>query len=282
MMKKGISVWSFPGDWPLERIFASARDAGFEGVEVALSEKGELSLESTEEDLDKIRDLACRYGLELYSVASGLYWTYSLTSDNPSVREKAKDIVKKQLLAAKRLSCDTILVVPGCVGADFIPGSGVVAYDTAYERALAAMKELGAFAGELGVCIGVENVWNKFLLSPLEMKQFIDEAAGSGSPWLGAYFDVGNVVLTGYPQHWIHILGSRIKKVHIKDFKKSVGTLEGFVDLLSGDVDYPQVMEALKDIGYDGWITAEVSVLKGFPEEGIRRTSAAMDKILKA
>ncbi len=281
-MKKGISVWAFPGDWPLEKIFATAREAGFDGVEVALAEKGELSLESTEEDLDKIRHLALRYGLELYSVASGLYWTYSLTSDDPLVREKAKEIVKKQLIAAKRLACDTILVVPGCVGADFIPGSGIVAYDEAYERALAAMKELSSFAGELGVCIGVENVWNKFLLSPLEMKQFIDESDGSASSRVGAYFDVGNVVLTGYPQHWIRILGSRIKKVHIKDFKKSVGTLDGFVDLLSGDVDYPQVMDALKDIGYDGWITAEVSVLKDFPEEGVRRTSAAMDKILKA
>jgi hexulose-6-phosphate isomerase len=169
IMKKGISVWSFAGG-SLEEKFKLAKKAGFDGVEVALDEKGELSLGSSDAQILKIKDLADKAGVSLYSVASGLYWSYSLTANDKNVREKAKSIVKKQLEAAKILGCDTILVVPGMVGADFIPGCEVVEYDAAYDRALSAMRELAPYAEECGVTIGVENVWNKFLLSPLEMR----------------------------------------------------------------------------------------------------------------
>src|SRR5690606_16928419 len=104
-----------------------------------------------------------------------------------------------------------------------------------------------------GVQVCVENVWNKFLLSPLEMRGFLD---GLKSSSVGSYFDVGNVLATGYPEHWIQLLGSRIKRVHFKDYRRAVGTADGFCDLLSGDVNWPGVVSALCSIGYDGWVTA--------------------------
>jgi len=276
-LKKGISIWSF-SQASLETCFQLAEKAGFDGVEVALAETGEINLGSTKKELLKIKETAEKAGIELYSVASGLYWTCNYTASDPAIREKAKEITKKQLEIASRLGCDTILVVPGAVGVDFMPGTEVIEYDVAYERASQALKELAPFAEELGVTIGVENVWNQFLLSPLEMAGFID---GIGSAYVGAYFDVGNVMYSGYPEHWIKILGSRIKKVHFKDYRKAAGGLHGFVDLLAGDVNFPAVMKSFSNIGYDGWATAEMlPPYKFFSETILYNTSNAMDKIL--
>lgn len=276
-MKKGISIWSFT-EPDLKKCFALAKDAGFDGVEVALDEKGLVSLESSKEDILSVKKMANDAGIELYSVASGLYWTYNYTSDDEAIREKAKEITKKQLQVASWLGCDTILVVPGAVNVAFEQGSPVVPYDIAYERALCALKELAPVAESLKVSIGIENVWNKFLLSPLEMRNFIDTV---GSEYVGSYFDVGNVVYCGYPEHWINILGDRIKKVHFKDYRYSVGSLDGFVDLLAGDVNYVGVMEAFKGIGYNNWVTAEmIPPYKQYSETIIYNTSNSMDKIL--
>ncbi|HEY8443375.1 MAG TPA: sugar phosphate isomerase/epimerase family protein [Clostridia bacterium] len=276
-MKKGISIWSF-GNKSLKEAFLLAKAAGFDGVEVALDEQGEINLNSTEEELLKIKALAKECGIELYSVATGLYWKYSLTSDDAAQREKAKSIVKKQLETAAVLGCDTILVVPGAVSVSFAPELGVVDYETAYNRSLEAFKELAPVAEKLKVNIALENVWNNFLLSPLEFRDFIDKI---GSHYVGSYFDVGNVVYSGYPEQWIKILGKRIKKVHFKDYRRAVGSLDGFVDLLAGDVDYPAVMEAFKQIGYDGWATAEmIPPYKHHSEAIIFNTSYSMDKIL--
>lgn len=263
-MKAGASVWCFPNDWSLQRIFRFAKEAGFDGVELALAEEGEVNLNSTYEEMQSLKKMADECGIELYSVASGLYWSYSLTSNDEAVRNKAKSIVKKQLDVASWVGCDTILVVPGLVGADTSPSGGMVEYDTAYDRALDAINELKDYAEKTGVVIGIENVWNKFLLSPLEFRDFIDKAQ---SKYVGAYFDVGNVIYSGYAEQWIKILGNRIKKLHFKDYRASVGTLSGFVDLLSGDVNYPAVMAELKKIGYDGWATAEVFSEGHYPEQ---------------
>lgn len=276
-MKKGINIWSFP-DMPLADVFALAKKAGFEGVEVALGMEGEISLNSTEADLLKVKKAADDCGIQLYSLSCGLYWDFWLNDDDEAVREKAKSIVKKQLETAKILGCDTILVIPGSVNADFAAPGKVVDYATTYERALAAINELKPYAEELGVAIGLENVWNKFLTSPMEMRDFIDKI---GSPFVGSYFDVGNVVINGYPEHWIRILGNRIKKVHFKDFRRAVGTLDGFVDLLAGDVNYPEVVKALEEVGYDGWVSAEmIPNYKYHTETIIYNTSNAMDAIL--
>ncbi len=276
-MKKGISIWSFAGG-SLAENFKLAKEAGFDGVEVALAEDGEVNLNSTKEELLNIKAQAEAAGIELYSVASGLYWQYSLTSDCPEQREKAKACVRKQLETASILGCDTILVVPGAVSVSFAPELGVVNYADAYDRSLEAFKELAKDAEHYKVSIALENVWNNFLLSPLEMRDFIDKI---GSPYVGSYFDVGNVVYSGYPEQWIKILGNRIRKVHFKDYKKSVGSLDGFVDLLAGDVNYPAVVEALKEIGYDGWVTGEMlPPYTYWPETILFNTSNSMDKII--
>lgn len=276
-MKKGISIWSFPKD-TLKNNFKLAQKAGFEGVEVALDKTGEVSLESTEKDLLEVKRQAEDCGIELYSVASGLYWNSWLNDDDVVVRERAKDIVKKHLECASILGCETILVIPGVVNADFAAPGKVVDYEITYNRSLEAITDLKKYAEQYKVEIGLENVWNKFLVSPMELRDFIDKVH---SKYVGSYFDVGNVLYNGYPEHWIKILGDRIKKVHFKDYRISAGGLHGFVDLLAGDVNYPQVIKALESIGYDGWVSAEmIPNYTYYPETIIYNTSNAMNKIL--
>lgn len=276
-MKKGISIWSFPNG-TLRESFALAKDAGFEGVEVALDETGEVSLASTERELLDVRRQADDAGIALYSVACGLYWDYWLNDEDEARRSKAKDIVKKQLECAGVLGCQSILVIPGCVNADFADPNKVCDYEVAYDRSLEALCELKAVAEQYRVEIGLENVWNKFLLSPMEMRDFIDKI---GSDYVGSYLDIGNALANGYPEQWVRILGRRVKKVHFKDYRKAAGGLHGFVDLLAGDVNYPAVMKALEGIGYDGWVSAEMIPNYTYHTKAIiYNTSLAMDHIL--
>jgi len=277
-MKKGISIWSFP-ESSLRESFMLAADAGFAGVEVALDESaGEITLSTTEKELLEIKRQANDCGIELYSVASGLYWSYHLNDSDETRRTKAQDIVKKQLETAAVLGCDTILVIPGCVGAEFAAPGKIMDYETCYTRSLESILTVKQYAEEYKVSIGLENVWNKFLLSPLEMRDFIDQV---GSPYVGSYLDIGNTLAFGYPEHWISALGKRIKKVHFKDYRVEAGGLHGFVDLLAGDVNYPAVMRALDTIGYDGWVTAEmIPNYKYHTETIIYNTSNAMDRIM--
>lgn len=276
-MKKSISFWSFVGKSALEAM-QIAKDAGFDGIELALDAEGPLNPNTTEAELEALKDAAAKIGIELPSVASGLYWSYSFTSDDAEERQKAHDIAVKEMQCAKALGADTVLVVPGSVSVEFVPERPVVAYDVAYERALEEMKKLAPIAEELNINIGVENVWNRMLLSPLEMRAFIDEI---GSEYVGAYFDVGNVVFSGYPEHWIRILGNRIKKVHFKDFRRIPGGLNSFVDLLAGDVDWQAVRQAFGDIGYDGWVTGEmIPPYAQASDQIIYNTSASMSRII--
>ena len=179
---------------------------------------------------------------------------------------------------AKILGADTILVIPGVVNVSFSMPEKKVAYDVVYNRALEGLNELKSYAEELQVNIGLENVWNKFLLSPMEMRDFIDKI---GSDYVGSYLDIGNTVYCGYPEDWVRILGNRIKKIHFKDYREQAGGLHGFVDLLAGDVDYPEVVKALKEIGYNDWVSAEmIPNYKHHTDAIIYNTSYAMDRIL--
>jgi len=275
-MKKGISIWAFRDQNDLGRCMALAREAGFEGIELAYALDGPIGPDTTDDDLDAVVRLAQSAGIELCSLATGVFWRYNLASDDEQERKMAKDHVRTGLRLAGALGADTFLVVPGFTG-PFQAGPPVVQdYEAAYTRALEGLRELGPVAEWTGVTIGVENVWNKFLDSPIEMRDFLDRV---GHPFVQSYFDVGNVLRTGYPQHWIRVLGTRIKKVHFKDYRTGVGTLAGFVELLSGDVDYPAVMAALRDVGYDGWCTAEISPRQLWPESVLSATSQAMDMI---
>ena len=276
-MKKGINIWSFPQGTVRESL-ELAKKAGFEGVELALNGEGELSLNSTEQELAGIKRMADDLGLALYSLSCGLCWDYRLSDDDPTIRQKAKDMIKKQLETAKILGADTALVIPGVVNVEFSMPEKKVAYDVVYDRAIEGLNVLKGFAEQLQVNIGLENVWNKFLLSPMEMRDFIDKI---GSPFVGSYLDIGNTLYCGYPEDWVRILGSRIKKIHFKDYRMQAGGLHGFVDLLAGDVNYPEVVAALNEIGYDGWVSAEmIPNYRHYTETIIYNTSNAMDRIL--
>lgn len=276
-MKKGINVWSFPVQ-SLEETFKMAKDAGFDGVELALFEEGELDLNTTEEGMLKIKAMADKYGIELYSVATELLWYYWLNDEDEAKRDKAKAIVRKMIDCASVMGCDTVLVVPGVVGAEWAIADKKMDYELCWERSLEAIKELAKYAEEKKIYIGIENVGNKFLLSPMEMRSFIDAV---GSEYVGAYLDVGNLLYDGYPEMWIKTLGKRIKKVHFKDYRMAAGGEHGYVDLLAGDVDFPLVMESFKKIGYDNWVTAEmIPNYRYYTEAIVYNTSFSMDKIL--
>lgn len=275
-MKKGISIWAFPNQEPRD-CFRMAKRFGYDGIELSFDGNGPISPQSAETELMEIRKAAESHGLSLYSLASGLYWSISLTAEDPAERERAEQLVRKQLDAAAALGCDTILILPGMVSG-LGAADPVVPYEIVYERAQAALSRLAEYAEKKRVTIGIENVWNKFLLSPMEMRDFIDRI---GSQRVAAYFDVGNVVRDGYPEQWIRILGHRIAKVHFKDYKRAIGTISGFVELLAGDVDFAAVMRALREVGYDGWVTAEVFPSNSDFEAFLRKTSEAMDCILQ-
>ena len=277
-MKKGINIWSFVGKSNKEAM-KLAKEAGFEGIELALCSDGEISMTSSDEELLSIRAYADQLGIKIPSLSSGLCWTDSLTADDPEERQRAFDMVVRQLYCAKMIGAETVLVIPGSVSVEFVPEWGVVDYDVVWDRALEQVKKLAPIAEEMGVQIGLENVWNKFLLSPLEMRNFIDAV---GSKWVGAYFDTGNVVYSGYPEQWIKILGKRIFKVHFKDYRRNPGGLNAFVDLLAGDVDWKAVRAAFEAVGYDGWAAGEMvpQYLQG-SDQLIYNTSASMERIMR-
>lgn len=270
-MKIAVNRWTMPPDWTLAECFQAAARTGFEGVEINLAEEGELTRETSDEAAQAIAESAAAAGVSITSVLTGLGWKYPMTSPDPTVRAQAADNVRCALWKARSMGVDAILCVPGRVDAD-------IPYDAAYDRARGALRDLAPEAAEARVSIAVENVWNKFLLSPLEMARFLDEI---GSDWVGAYFDVGNVLVYGYPHHWIHILGSRIRRVHVKDFRTNIGNITGFCNPLMGDVPWEAVRDALGDVGYDGWITAEVDGYRIHPEVGLRHIAESLSAVFQ-
>ena len=276
-MKISANYWIFEGGLDGTLLIADAMkqaaQLGFDGIELCIASQGVLNQKTTQAECETFCEEAQKNGLEISGVASGESWERSPTSNDPEVRQSIIDFTKKALQITKWLGTDAYLFVPGAVDVFFLPDGEVVPYDVCYQRATDSIFQIAPTAEKLGVSIAVENVWNKFLLSPLEMRSFIDQFHSSN---VGAYFDVGNVLLTGYPEQWIRILGSRIKRIHIKDFKRSIGTIDGFVDLLEGDVDFEAVKKALAEIGYDGFVTAEMlPFVSGRPE----KTAKAMKQI---
>lgn len=279
-MKKSISIWSFRPEWDWDYNFRLARESGFDGIEIDISKEGALPLNFQDAHVKAARALAKKHQLELSGLASLLYWEANGASDRPETRTAATDLVKQQIHAAAALGIDTILMIPGSAGVDFIPDCEEIPYDVAMERARALIVGALPLAEEKNVTLAIENVWNKLFLSPVELRDFVDSFQ---SAHVGVYLDVGNVLLNGYPEHWIKILGHRIRRVHFKDFKRSIGNANGFCDLLAGDVNWREVMQALRGIPYDGWIAAEMIPPWPFYRQGtevlIPNTSRAMDRI---
>ncbi|GGD98497.1 sugar phosphate isomerase/epimerase family protein [Paenibacillus nasutitermitis] len=271
-MLKSVNQWCFAADTPLERVLEVSKDAGYDAVELNLYEPGGigLTMDTTAAQAEEVGRLARSHGLQLRSLSTGLLWGHPLSSPDAQVREQGRRIVVKQLELAELLGIDTVLVVPGAVNKD-------TSYDQCYERSQREMLILAQEAEKRKVRIGVENVWNKFLLSPLEMARYVDECQ---SDYVGVYFDVGNILLYGFPEQWIRILGSRIFKIHVKDFKTDVGNGSGFVSLLSGDVDWSAVRSALGEIGYTDTLTAELGIYKSDPLQLIYDTARHLEIIL--
>ncbi len=258
-VRKGINYWAFPADSngvPLtaEEVLQRSAELGFDCFEFTVDPVGAITPDTTREEAEDIRVMADRLGIRLETLASGLAWGTSPTDPRKEVREEAVRNTIRQLELASWLGCHTILYLPGMVSACFIPDFTPQRYDRVAAWAAEAVEAVLPTAEKLGINLGIENVWNRFLLSPVEMRDFID---GCNSPRVGAYFDVGNVMLYGHPEHWIEILGKRIFAIHMKDFRVNAGNLDGFVDLLAGDVPYPEVMRQCRLIGYDGPYTAE-------------------------
>lgn len=253
-MKKSINAWSVDSKTGFEEMFQQIKAAGFDGIELNVdAEEGKsahsLTLSTTDEELAAIKALSEKYQLPVVSISSAL-WSGRMGSPDAEKRGLSEKLLKKQLQCAKAFGATGILVVPGGT----YPAISLEDDRKASAETLASMKD---FIAETGIYVGVENVWNGFFMSPLDMASFID---GLDCPFIGAYYDVGNVVAFSWSERWIELLGSRIHNVHVKDFKRNRGINSGgaFVDLLEGDVDWKAVIPALKKAGFDGYLTAEV------------------------
>ncbi len=258
-MKKGICLGSLPPGGSLLDRFKLAESAGFDGVELTGMGQGA--------DFAEAKAAAEEAGIELHSVMATAHWAHPLSHEDPAEREQCIADMRACLEGARTVGADTVLLVPGVVNEQ-------TTYEEAWKRSTDGIKSLLPVAAEMGVAIAVENVWNKFLLSPMEFVQYVDSFE---SPWVRAYFDVGNILLYGFPHHWIRSLGKRIAKVHIKDFETGSNTWRW---LLEGSVPWAEVIKALRDVGYDGYLTAELPLYRTCPDQTIMDISAAMDRIL--
>jgi len=223
---------------PVLPTFKLLKEAGFEGVEL---------ISPNQLDMKEVLAARDETGLIIHGVSGGRHWQKPLSDPDPAVVEEGLAAIKQEFLDCKAYGGTTVLVVPAIV-------SPKVSYRQAWERSQAQIRKLIPLAEEAGVKIAVEEVWNKFLLSPIEFARYIDEFQ---SPTVGAYFDVGNIVEYAYPQEWIRELGKRIMKIHIKEYAKK--NRFGY-PLGEGEIDWPAVKQALSDVGYEGWITAEVGL----------------------
>ncbi|MDR3692310.1 MAG: sugar phosphate isomerase/epimerase [Fimbriimonas sp.] len=282
MILKSINYWSMPGglegNLAVSTFLHAAKRHGYDAVELCIGESGALGLDSSESKCKAIVDEAHSLGLSIPSTASGLYWSRALGDASASARSQAVEDLQKMVQISGWLGAKTHLTIPGAVEVFFLPEREIVDYAHVWEHATEGLKQVIPYAEAAGVRMGLENVWNKFLMSPIEMRTFIDQF---DSPFIGSYLDVANILPFGYPEQWLRILGKRIVGIHFKDFRKAVGTIEGFVDLLEGDVNWPELMKAIGEIGYSGPVVGEmIPYYKTNPDVRLANTSRAMDAIL--
>ncbi len=263
-IKKGIMWGSIGVGETIEEKFMASKQAGFDGIEP-------MSHLSREEVL-AARD---KTGLKIPSVCGALHGRYPLSDPDPSIRQQGVDALRHTIEDASIYGADTVLLVPGRVNAD-------VSYDHCWNRSIAEIRKVIPYAERLNIIIAIENVWNNFLLSPLEAALYVDQFE---SPNVRFYFDCGNILVYGWPEQWIRILGKRIAKVHIKEYSmklaESEGRRAGFrVDLMDGDVNWTAVMKALDATGYSDWAIIEQS--GGDTVNGLADLSRRLTEILRS
>ncbi len=255
-LKKGIMYGTVGVKGSVLDQFRAIRTAGFDGVEA--------NSHMNQDEVLKARD---ETGLAIPSVCCSTHWDKPVSDPDPAVRAAGLEGLKQSLRDAKRYGASSVLFVPAVVNKE-------VSYADAYHRSQAEIRKALPLAEELGVRIAIENVWNLFLLSPLEAARYVDEF---NSPWVGWHFDVGNILRFGFPEQWIRILNKRILKLHLKEYSAK----RGFdVEFLKGDDDWPAVMKALDEIGYTGWAIAE----QGGADDpaGLQKLAGEIDRILES
>ena len=244
--------------------FQILKEAGFDGVEM-YSPGGPPN--------EEIKAACEKTGIQIEGMVDSVHWTQTLSHQDPAMRERGLEALNTALRDCKELGGSSVLLVPGKVDAS-------VSYADCYKRSQEQIRKAIPLARELGVKIAVENVWNHFLLSPLEAARYIDEFESPGA--IGWHFDIGNILIYGWPDQWIRTLGNRIVKIHVKEYSLAKldheGRWAGFkVELLEGDNDWKSIMKALDDVGYHTWACAE---LAGGDLQRLKVVAGQMDRIL--
>jgi hexulose-6-phosphate isomerase len=270
---KGICSIIFPKEMPRPECFTQAKSAGFDAIELAIG--ADLPLDISRDDARRLADSAQKAGIRIATlwVSEPLHQN-PLNADDPAVRARGVEAIRRAIAIAADLNCGALLLYAVRLGNG--PKLEVGSQET-WDRYTAELMKVVPDAERAKVLLNPENVWNKFLLSPLEMRSFVDQFH---SPWVGVHFDAGNVMQYGYPEDWILTLGQRIKRIHMKDFKLAAhGEAARFADLLDGDVNWKAVMAALVKVGYQGFLSPEIGRDPSQPDQ-LKHVSAALDKIL--
>lgn len=282
-MKKSINLWAFP--YPdrmnLRECLQLAKNAGFDGIELNYDLENDLSPKAGAKELQAIRKMADDIGIAISGLCSFLFWPYPLTSNDEAKRTRGLELAVKMIHAAHDLGVENLLVVPGAVHIPWRQDHEPVPNDVCDRRAREAIGKVLPLAEKLGVYLNIENIFfNGYLMTPAEVNAFVDSFS---SKHVRVHFDTGNIMLFHYPEHWISVLGSRIRNTHFKEFTKK-GTdysLESFRTLLDGTTNWPAVMDALDKTGYRGYVTFEYfHPFAHYPEALIYQTSDALDRIL--
>lgn len=252
-MYAAINAWTFPAELPPEAQLAEAAQAGFGGVELVVGGESSLQPETPLERFAALGRQARELGMRVHGLATGLFWRTNYGASEAAERQAALELTRRLIDAARAAEATAVLVVPAVVGRWDAPAPQV-GYADALNRSYEALVELAEAAEPAGVTLALENVWNRFLLSPLEFAELIDRV---NSPYVAAYLDVGNVIAFGYPEDWIDVLGRRIARVHVKDYDVARPGPAGFCALGEGSVAWERVLPALRDAGYTGPLTYE-------------------------
>ena len=277
-MIKGISYLSFENglsnNESIESALSQTKNNGFDALELSVSSEGVINTNTSKAECELIRKKIEDSGVFVDSIATGMSWGVSPTSNDKSIREKSIRLHQDALKVASHLDCKALLFVPGVVKSPI--STDIVRYDRALDRLREAINQMLPIAEDLNVDLCMENVWNGFFYSPIELRDFVDSF---DSDRLGVYLDIGNLIgYQQYPPHWVELLNSRIKRVQIKDFQENfdwTGSFS-FCDIGAGDVPWKETIAALNAIQYKSTIIAE---MLPWDETILSRTSAAMDQL---
>ena len=270
---KGICSIIFPREMSRAECFAQAKSAGFDAIEMSVG--ADFPLDISHDDARRMADDAEKAGIRIATIwVSDPLHQNPLNAADPAVRARGVEAIRKAISIATDMRCGALLLYAVRLGNG--PRLEFGSQET-WDRYTAELTKVVPDAERAKVLLDPENVWNKFLLSPLEMRSFVDQFH---NPWVGTHFDTGNVMQYGYPEDWILTLGQRIKRVHFKDFKlASRGEAARFCDLLQGDVNWKAVMAALVKVGYKGFLSPEIGRDPRQTDQ-LKQVSAALDKIL--